>query len=177
MHPYLPFAVLPLVVTAAWFAASHQPDRESHRYHVPSVSQIEDPSVPAGAAAESAEKPVIRVAAFLPKVPPRPPVPVPTLILHSVMTGTDVHLATINGRVLKEGDAIEGYLVERIEADGVTLARAGQTRHLPMRSIHELPPPVQPGTAPPRGNATAQTSNAELTRHFWETFDSSQTQL
>jgi hypothetical protein len=177
MHPYLPFAALPVAVTAAWFVASHWPGSEPGRYRVPAVTQIEDPSVPVNVRSEPVEKPDIRVAAFLPQVPPRPPAPATALILHSVMTGTDMHLATINGQVVKEGDRVEGYLVKRITADDVELAKGGKTRRLPMRPLHELPPPIQPGTDPEQRNAAVQRSRTDLTQNFWATFDSPQPQL
>jgi hypothetical protein len=89
------------------------------------------------------------------------------------MTGTDVHLATINGQLVKEGDRIEGYLVTRIAADGVDLARGGKTRRLPMRPLHELPPPIQPGTDPVQRNAAVRHNTTDLTQNFWAMFDSS----
>lgn len=174
MHPYLPFAVLPIAVAAAWFAASHWSGSEPGRYRVPPVEQIEDPAGPVVPQTRHAGKPDIRVAAFLPHIPPRPPAPAASLILHSVMTGTDVHLATINGRVVREGDRIEGYLVQRITADGVELSRGGEARRLPMRPLHELPPPVQPGTDPVQRNAAVRNNKSDLTRNFWATIDSSQ---
>jgi hypothetical protein len=93
------------------------------------------------------------------------------------MTGTDMHLATINGQVVKEGDRVEGYLVKRITADGVELAKGGKTRRLPMRPLHELPPPIQPGTDPELRNAAVQHSSTDLTQNFWATFDSPQPRL
>lgn len=177
MHPYLPFAALPIAVTAAWFAASNWSSSEPGRYRVPPVAQIENPSVPGDERAESAAKPDIRVAAFLPHVPPKPPAPAPALILHSVMTGTDVHLATINGQVVREGDRVAGYRVNRITADGVDLAKGGKTRRLPMRPLHELPAPKRPGTDPAQQKAALSQDNDGLTQHFWATFDSSQSDL
>lgn len=177
MHPYLPFTALPIAVTAAWFAASHGSTGEPGRYRIPQVAQIENPSVPAGDRSEPAIKPDIRVGAFLPHEPPRPPAPTPALILHSVMTGTDVHLATINGQVVKNGDTIEGYRVQRITADGVDLSKGGKTRRLPMRPLHELPPPKQAGTDPAERKAAGSNSGDDLTRNFWATFDSRQSEL
>ena len=177
MHPYLPFAALPIAVTAAWFAASLWTSGEPGRYRVPPVAQIENPSVPADERTESVVKPDIRVAAFLPHVPPKPPAPAPALILHSVMTGSEVHLATINGRVVREGDRIQGYLVNRITADGVDLTRGGKTRRLPMRPLHELPPPTRPGTDPVQKNVAVGNNKDDLNQHFWATFDSSQPEL
>jgi hypothetical protein len=161
-------------VTAAWFAASHWTAGEPGRYRVPAVEQIEDPSVPAVTPSQHAGQPDIRVAAFLPHIPPRPPAPAASLILHSVMTGTDVHLATINGRLVREGDEIEGYRVQRITADGVELSLGGKTRRLPMRPLHELPPPVQPGTDPVQRNAATGRNGSQLTENFWATIDSTQ---
>lgn len=177
MHPYLPFAALPLAVTAAWFAASNWAGNEHGRYRVPPVAQIEEPSVPAGERAGSSEETDIRVAAFLPHVPPRPPVPDPTLILHSVMTGTDVHVATINGQVVREGDSIEGYQVKRITAGGVELANADSTRHLPMRPLHELPAPTPPGADPDQQAGAGQADETDLAQNFWATFNSPQPQI
>ena len=174
MHPFAPFAALPIAVTAAWFAATNWSGGEPGRYRVPPVEQIENPSVTAVMPAQHFGKPDIRVAAFLPHIPPRPPAPAATLILHSVMTGSDVHLATINGRLIREGDRIEGYRVERITADGVDLSLGGNTRRLPMRPLHELPPPVQPGTDPVQRNAAIGRDSADLTENFWATIDSSQ---
>jgi hypothetical protein len=129
-------------VITAWFAASHWSGSEPERYRVPAVAQIENPSVPVDVRPGSLDKPDIRIAAFLPQVPARPPAAASTLILYSVMTGNDVHLATINGHVVKEGDRVDGYLVKHITANGVELAKGGKTRRLPMRPLHELPPPV-----------------------------------
>ena len=172
MHPYLPFAALPLAGLAAWFAASQWSGSDPGRYHVPSVAQIENPSVPDAAHAGSSGKADIRVAAFLPHVPPKPPAATPNLILHSVMTGTDVHLASINGRVVKVGDTIQGYRVQRIAADGVDLTAAGATRRLPMRSLHELPPPVQPVSDAMLQPAVVRREQDDLNREFWATFES-----
>jgi hypothetical protein len=177
MHPYLPFAAIPIAVTAAWFSAAHWSGGEPGRYRVPPVAQIESPSVPADERAESAAQPDIRVAAFLPHVPPRPPSPAPALILHSVMIGSDVHLATINGQVVKQGESIAGYLVQRITADGVELVNGGETRRLPMRPLHELPPPTQPGTDPAQRNVAVHQNGDDLTHNFWATFNSPQPEL
>jgi len=172
MNPYLPFAALPIAVIAAWFAASHWSDSDPERYRVQQVAQLEDPSALIEARSQPAEKPDIQVRAFLPHVPPKPPGPEPTLILHSVMTGTDVRLATINGQVVREGDRVAGYLVQRIATDGVLLADGSNTPRLPMRPLHELPPPRQRGEDEPRKDAAAQRSNADLTQEFWKIFDS-----
>jgi len=177
MHPYLPFAALPLAVTAAWFAASHWSGSEPGRYRVAPVQQIEEPSVPDDERSLTPAKSDIRVAAFLPHVPPRPPVPDPTLILHSVMTGSDVHLATINGQVVREGDSIAGYQVKRITADGVELANAGNTRKLPMRPLHELPPPSAPGADPDQQDVVGRNDESDLARNFWATFNSPQPRI
>ena len=172
MHPYLPFAALPIAVTAAWFSASHWTGSEPSRYRVPVVAQIEDPSVPVDRRDRTDVKPDIRVAAFLPHVPPRPPAPEPVLILHSVMTGTDVHLATINGRVVREGDRVADYVVQRITADGVELAAGGRARRLPMRPLHELPPPARPGTDPLQKHTRSRPDESDMNRNFWATFQS-----
>lgn len=138
MNPYLPFTALPVAVTAAWFAASNWTGSEPGRYRVPAVAQIDDPSVPTYAGSLQTAEADIRVDVFLPREPARPPAPEPTLILNSVMTGSNMHLATINGQLVKEGDRVEGYLVTRIAAEGVELTRGGKTRRLPMRPLHEL---------------------------------------
>ena len=174
MHPYLPFTALPAAVLVAWFGASHWTDGEPGRYRVPSVAQIEDPIVPARAPLQSIEKPDIRVAAFLPHVPPKRSAVAPTLILHSVMFVTDVHLATINGRVVQEGDRILGYLVKRITADGVVLTARGKTRRLPMRPLHELPPPRQPASDLLRQNAAVAHDRPHLTKNIRTAITSSQ---
>jgi len=173
MHPYLPFAALPLAVTAAWFATSNWSSGEQGRYRVPSVAQIENPSVPVDDNSGVVAHSDIRVAAFLPHVPPRPATPTPTLILHSVMTGSDVNLATINGQLVRHGDTIEGYRVNHITADGVVLVKGGKTRQLPMRPLHELPAAVQPGTDPMQRNAVGQREGDALSQNFWATFNSS----
>ena len=174
MHPYLAFAALPLAVIAAGFAASHSPDSGPGRYRVSAVEQLEDPSVPVDVRSGLVEKSDIRVAAFLPHMVPKPPAPIPTLILHSVMTSADMHLATINGQVVKEGDRVDGYLVKQITADGVELVKGGKTRRLPMRPLHELPPPSRPGTASAQRNSRDQHNETNLTQNFRTTFDSSQ---
>jgi hypothetical protein len=172
MHPYIPFTVIPIAVVAAWFTASQWSGSEPGRYRVTSVAQIENPSVPVDLRSRPLGKPDIRVAVFLPHVPPRASGPEPALILHSVMTGTDVHLATINGQVVKVGDRIEGYVVKRIAADGVELAAKGKTRRLPMRPLHELPPPVQPGTEALLRNPAVQRNQNDLNREFLATLES-----
>jgi hypothetical protein len=136
------------------------------------VAQIDDPSALMLTRSEPAEKPEIRVKAFLPHVPPQPPAPEPTLILHSVMTGRDVSLATINGQIVKEGGRVEGYLVQLITTDGVDLVNGGKTRHLAMRPLHELPPPARPGAAAEQKDATTQRGKTGLTEDFWKIFDS-----
>ena len=144
---------------------------------MPAVEQLEAPSIPSDRSAPDTGQRDIRVAAFLPHVPPRPPAPEPVLVLHSVMTGSDLHVAAINGQVLKQGDRIAGYSVQRISDDGVDLVRAGETRRLPMRPLHELPPPVQPGVDPVARSSSMSASDAALTREFWNTFDPSQPTL
>ena len=173
MSPYLPFAALPIAVAAAWFGASSWSASDPGRYQVPRVKQIDDPSALVKTTrSEPAEKADINVKAFLPHVPPRPPAPEPTLILDSVMTGTDVSLASINGRIVKQGDRVEGYVVRRIAADGVQLANGRRTRHLPMRSIHELPPVDKQAGAPKKKDVTTERGKTDLTRDFWKIFDS-----
>lgn len=172
MNPYLPFAALPVAVIAAWFGASHWPASDPGRYQVPRVVQIEDPSALMEARSQPDDKPEILVKAFLPHVPPRPPAPEPTLVLQSVMTGEGVRLATINGQNVMEGDRLEGYVVQRISADGVELVIDKKIRRLPMRPLHELPPPAQPGEMPVQKEATAQRGGADLTKEFWKIFDS-----
>jgi hypothetical protein len=67
---------------------------------------------------------------------------------------------------------VEGYSVSRIAAHGVDLVSAGGTRHLPMRPLHELPPPVAPGVDPLQKRAAGSRDSDELTQSFWATFDS-----
>jgi len=172
MYPYLPFVALPVAVIVAWFSASSWSASDPGRYHVQRVAQIDDPSALMNARSQPAEKTGIHVKAFLPHVPPRPPAPKPQLVLESVMTGTDVSLATINGRIVKEGDRVEGYRVRRITADGVLLADGGRTHHLPMRPLHELPPPVEPKETPVLKTGSAKRDKTDLTRDFWKIFDS-----
>lgn len=173
MSPYLPFAALPIAAVAAWFGASNWSASDPGRYQVPRTAQIDDPSALIRTAhSEPVEKAEINVKAFLPHVPPRPPAPEPTLILDSVMTGTDVGLASINGQIVKEGDRIEGYVVRRIAVDGVQLADGGRIRRLLMRPIHELPPVDKPVTSPKQKDATSERGQTDLTRDFWKIFDS-----
>lgn len=174
MNPYLPFAAVPLAVVAALFTASHWGGSDPGRYRTPSFVLLEDPRMPVETHAQLSPDVAIRVKAFLPSVPPRPPAPTPTLVLHSVMTGDQVNLATINGQVVKEGDLIQGYRVKRIGADGVQLAAGGDTRHLPMRPLHELPAPVEPGVDPVQQKNANQDTQDALNQSFWATFDSSQ---
>ena len=174
MHPYLPFAALPIAVTAAWFAASNWSGSEPGRYRVPPVTQIEDPSVPVLAHTDSTSMSDIRVVAFLPRPPSKVPAPPPELILNSVMTGAQVYLASINGRLVKEGDRIEGYLVKRITAEGVELARGKTVRRLPMRPLHELPRPDAPGQDPAQQTASVEHDKPDLAKNFWATFESPQ---
>ena len=172
MHPYLPFIAIPVAALAAWYAAPLWSNTDPGRYQIPQVRQIEDPSALMKARSEPVAKPDIRVAAFLPHVPPKPPAPEPTLVLQSVLTGAGVRLATINGKVVREGDRIAGYRVGRIANDGVQLSRDGTTRRLPMRPLHELPPPVKTVEDRALQAATAQRGNTDLTQEFWKIFDS-----
>jgi hypothetical protein len=177
MHPYLPFVALPLSVMAAWFANNNWPHSDPIRYRVPAVEEIEQPSMPLARRAASDVAADVRVDAFLPKVPPRAPSPDATLILHSVMTGSDVDLASINGRVVQAGDLIEGYRVTRISAEGVELSLHGKTRRLPMRPLHELPAPLESNAAGAQEEgqqASTQTPTTELSRNAWATVDSPQ---
>lgn len=177
MNPYLPFAALPLAVTAAWFAASNWAGSEPGRYRVPPVAQIEDPLVPSNERTRQIARSDIRVDVFLPRRPARPPAPVPTLILYSVMTGSDVHLATINGQLVREGDSIEGYRVKRITADGVDLTRAGKNRRLPMRPLHELPGKDRPASDLMRNSASVRYVAPGSSPDFAATQHSPQSQL
>lgn len=173
MSPYIPFAALPLAVTAAWFAASHWTGSDSGRYQVPPVAQLEEPAIPAAASLQPAAKSSIRVAAFLPYVPPVPPVPNPVMVLHSVMTGAEMDLATINGVILREGEMINGYRVHRITASGVDLVKAGQVRRLPMRPLHELPEPRALANDAHR-MALLRENRTDPNEEFWEEFGSRQ---
>lgn len=175
MNPYLPFATLPIAAFTALFVAGHWSPGDPARYRVPSVVQLEAPAVPTDVNARLEGNTNIRVAAFLPHQPPRPSAPAPALILHSVMTGSDVNLATINGQLVSEGDRVAGYVVRRITADGVELASGENIRRLPMRPLHELPPPVEPGLDPAHKNAPTGHSQEDLNKNFWATFNSPQT--
>ena len=85
-----------------------------------------------------------------------------------------MNLATINNRLVKEGDLVAGYRVKRIAPDGVQLAAGKELRHLPMRPLHELPAPVEPGVdAVQQKNANRDTRDA-LNKSFWATFDPTQ---
>lgn len=148
MHPFLPFAVIPVAVAGAWFAATSWPGNDPARYRIPKVEQLENPTVQTDMAAHAAGKADIRVAAFLPHTVPKPAAPIPTLVLNSVLTGGDVNLASINGRLLRPGDQIKGYRVVEIAADGVLLKKNGKTRRLPMRALHDLPAPRKAGAQP-----------------------------
>jgi hypothetical protein len=88
------------------------------------------------------------------------------------MTGSKVRLATINGQVVKEGDQVAGYKVQRITADGVDLRVGEERRLLPMKPLHELPPPVQPGQVEPQKASNIRASETDLTEDFWKIFDS-----
>lgn len=138
MHPYLPFLSLPAAALAAWLAASQWPASDSYRYQVPRIVPVEDVPEVMNNRPRSDEEAVIRHTAFLPQTPPKPPAELPTLVLHSVMIGTETNFATINGQLVKEGDRVSDYLVERIAADGVELSNLGESRFIPMRPLHEL---------------------------------------
>jgi len=172
MHPFLPFAALPVTVIAAWFSASHLTASDSGRFHVTQATEIEDPSALMETRSQPTEKADIHVKAFLPHIPPRPPVPEPTLVLHSVMTGAGIRSADINGQIVREGDQVEGYQVRRITMEGVELAREDSTRNLPMRPLHELPPPVTPEQKAIQNDAAAKRDKTDLTQDFWKIFDS-----
>lgn len=142
MHPFLPFLSLPAAALAAWLAASHWSANEPYRYQVPRIVPVEDVPEIMNNSSQSEDEAVIRHTAFLPQMPPVPPSIQPTLILHSVMIGKESNFATINGQLVKEGDRISDYLVERITSDGVALSNPGETRFLPMRPLHELARPA-----------------------------------
>ena len=174
MNPYLPFAALPVAVAVALFAASHWAGSEPGRYRTPAFAKLENPTMPAASPLQAEPDAEIRVTAFLPSVPPRPPAPAPTLVLHSVMTGDQVNMASINNQLVKVGDRVAGYRVTHIDANGVQLAAGSDTRHLPMRPLHELPEPVKPGVDPvQQKNGNRDTQDA-LNESFWATFDTSQ---
>jgi len=143
MHPYVPFTIVPAAVLIAWFVAPYLSESGPGRYQVTRIQKIEDPSALMQTRVRTDKKPDIRVQAFLPDTPPKPPAPEPLLILQSVVVGDHVSLATISGRSLQRGDRINGYVVRRITTNGVDLSRGNRIRHLPMRSLHELPPPGQ----------------------------------
>ena len=141
MHPYLPFLSLPAAALAAWMAASQWSASDSYRYQVPRVVPVEDVPQLMNSDAQSEEEAVINHTAFLPQMPPKAPVALPTLVLHGVMIGKESNVATINGQLVKEGDTVGDYRVERIAPDGVELSNYGESRFLPMRPLHELPRP------------------------------------
>jgi hypothetical protein len=89
---------------------------------------------------------------------------VPVLVLHSILTSQNVYLATINGKLLREGDSINGYRVVKIAADGVDLVKNGAKRRLPMRALHELPAPHQAGTDPLREDFAASNNKTETVK-------------
>jgi hypothetical protein len=138
MHPYLPFLSLPAAALTAWLAASQWPASESYRYQVPRIVPVEDIPEVMNDRSNYAEEAVIRHTAFLPQMPPKPPAVLPILVLHSVMIGKESNFATINGKLVKEGDRVSDYLVERIAANGVELSHPDEPRFLPMRPLHEL---------------------------------------
>lgn len=172
MNAYLPFSALPAAAIASWFAASSWFAVAPGHYLVPPVTRIDNPTVPAEVRSEPAPDPDIRVTVFVPHRPSAPPDIGPNLILDSVMTGKNVRVATINGQVVKEGGRVEGYRVQRIAADGVDLVKGGKTRRLPMRSLHELPPPARPGAVPIQKEVTAKRGSDDLNQDFWKIFDS-----
>lgn len=141
MHPYLPFFSLPAAALTAWLAASQWPAGDAYRYQVPRVVPVEDIPELMNNRSESEQEVVINHTAFLPQMPPKPPTVLPTLVLHSVMIGEDNNVATINGQLVKVGDTVSGYRVERIDPNGVALASSGGPRFLPMRPLHELARP------------------------------------
>ena len=173
MNPYLPFAAIPVAVSAAWFASDSWSGSYPGRYQVPAVTQIENPSVPTVAHRSRSGTSDVRVEAFLPHVPPKPPQPTPNLTLYSVMTGSEVNFASINGHLVQQGDMVAGYRVQRITKNGVDLVSGSDKRHLPMRALHELPPPVEPGVDVHARNAASQQSTDNLTQDFWATFGAS----
>ena len=174
MSPFTPYLALPIALSAAWFAGSEWNGSSPGRYRVPAVVKLEEPAdVRLERASETISKPDIKVAALLPRVPPVPRDPSPALILHSVMTGAKVNVASINGRLVKEGDSIEGYRVGRIAADGVQLSSDQETRQLRMRALHELPPVATGNQTPgsPVGAAGERGSDS-----LWANFESPQAQ-
>lgn len=172
MQPYLPYLAIPAFAAAAWFAATQWPINAPYRYQIASVAQIEDPSSLMKTRPEAAESPEIRIDAFVPPAPKPPPIPEPTFVLQSIITGIDVNLASINGKVVQQGDRIEGYRVQRIAEDGVDLTKGKQTRHIPMRPLHELTPVTPQKGSRNQLNAAARPGEEDLSREFWKIFDS-----
>ncbi|MGV6807690.1 MAG: hypothetical protein ACWA5K_07305 [bacterium] len=171
MHPFLPFAAIPAIAAAAWFAADNWSGGDPRRFHVPTAAKVENPSVVTRKDAGKPDNADILVKAFLPHIPPKPPEAEPTLILHSILAGAKVKVATINGKIVQEGDVVEGYRVKRITSEGVDLARSDSRRRLAMVPLHELPPPK----APPEVSAAdrlQRNKEVDLTEDFWKIFDS-----
>ncbi len=138
MNAYVAFVLVPIAVIVAIFSANQWPNNDPLRYRVPPVTPIEEPADMLQAASTPTDALEIRVGAFLPQAPPKPPPPVPNLILQSVMTATDGNLATINGQVVRVGDRIQEYTVRSISESGVELESGGYIRKIPMRPLHEI---------------------------------------
>ena len=168
MNPFLPFLLIPALALGAWFIADQWSGSSPGHYRIPKVSQI-DPPAELPARDEASQQPQdILIGAFLPQIPPTPAPEAPSLALQSIMTSHGTGYATINGQLVSVGDRIAGYQVRRITDDGVSLARGNNTRHLPMRPLHELPPPSTPGADlyPPG------TSRQNATEAFWRVMNS-----
>jgi hypothetical protein len=77
--------------------------------------------------------------------PPAPPAALPELALKGIVSFPDGFLAIVNNQIVKVGDTVSGYRVERITEGSVTLSAAGATP----RTI-ELPELAPMPTATPR---------------------------
>lgn len=112
--------------------------------------------------------PLVVVAASVPahadalRDPTRPPQPAAARViaqesapvLTAVFTSGERRSAIFNGRLVKAGDAVGGYSIEDVLADGVRYRHAG--------TVHELYLPhaagtvKKPATAPARGGSGGQ---------------------
>ena len=77
--------------------------------------------------------------------------PISQLKLNAIWRQSGGSAAVINGRVVEQGDTIEGLKLERIEADRVWLKGPEKTEALIFGQVQAPPPPVAPASKGLRG--------------------------
>ena len=96
-----------------------------------------------------ARDPFFGLTGIDPNSVPEGPAPVQSWALTGIWRQTGGQFAAINGRVYGEGDQIDGWFLERIEADQVVFRGTNRIERLKIfNRIQGLPPSAPPDSAP-----------------------------